>query len=230
MKLKTSTSLLLNQWQAAPKFSALIGGFIDDWQAVASALTASDQPDKPAPELAANEGQLERMMHIDTAEGIWLDRIGVRLGVARPSVEIDSDADRFGFRDGNASNQPSDPDNVPFDSAPFKGALGDRALVPLNDTEYRAMIKARGVAVTSRGDFASFQKAVRFIDPSAEITDNRNMTITIGTNRKPALRLADDFGALPRAFGVKVFYTDPKGFGLDKAGSPLDIASFEDNT
>lgn len=221
MKLITSTSLLLSQWQGAPKFSGLIERFIATWQQLAGSLTASDQPDTPATELKPGDGDLERMLHVDTAVGVWLDYIGKRVGLDRPSVLVDQSETTFGYRDATAT--------APFDAAPFKGALSGVGRAPLNDTEFRQMIKARGVALTSRGNISSLRRAVEFIDPEADVVDNRDMTITVLTSRSTAIRRADTYGALPRAAGVRISVTDGRGFGLDKAGDGFDRVRFKDN-
>ena len=54
---------------------------------------------------------IERMLDIDEAEGVWLDYIGVRLGIRRPATNDPAQDERFGFDDAGE----------PFDQALFRG-------------------------------------------------------------------------------------------------------------
>ena len=78
--------------------------------------------------------------------------------------------------------------------------------IPLPDAIYRRFVKARAVTVLSDGTFATYVKAVRFIDPNATVVDNRDMTVTVTTALQSLLELADGIGALPRTAGVMVIY------------------------
>ena len=78
--------------------------------------------------------------------------------------------------------------------------------IPLPDAIYRRFVKARAVTVLSDGTAATYVKAVRLIDPTATVVDNRDMTVTVTTALQDLLELADGIGALPRTAGVMVIY------------------------
>ena len=85
---------LLGQWADSPRLRAVVTDVITPIrdEAVAAAET------------------LTRMADPDTAEGVWLDRIGSRIGLPRPFT-TDSTLDRrFGFDDAGR----------PFDQAPSR--------------------------------------------------------------------------------------------------------------
>ena len=93
-----------------------------------------------------------------------------------------------------------------FDQYPFRGDAANDAVYPLPDAIYRRFVKARGLTVLSDGTFATYVKAVRFIDPNATVVDNRDMTVTVTTALQSLMELADASGVLPRTAGVMVIY------------------------
>ena len=63
-------SLLIGQWLSSPR---LMGVVTDALQPI---LDGADTA----------TADIERMLDIDEAEGVWLDYIGVRLGIRRPAT------------------------------------------------------------------------------------------------------------------------------------------------
>ena len=172
--------ILLGQWQQSPRLRGVV---VDVLQPIlADALAAADE--------------IQRMQDIDQAVGVWLDYLGVRLGIERPATSDPTLDTRFGFDLAGAG----------FDQHPFRGDAANDAVYPLPDAIYRRFVKARAVTVLSDGTFATYVKAVRLIDPNATVVDNRDMTVTVTTALQDLLELADGIGALPRTAGVMVIY------------------------
>ena len=146
--------LLVSQWDEAPRLQALVRGVLD---VIHEELT---QP------LAT----LEQQTRIDTAEGVWLDRIGERLALDRPSVRR-TDIEFFGF-DGS--------DGVGFDQGPFATtipALVPR--VPIGDAFYQGLLRLRALALVGDGSAADLERVLRLELPQALVVDNGDMTITV---------------------------------------------------
>ena len=200
MALEASTELLAGQWQRSERMLA----------AVDAPLAAIREDVLPAFD------ELDRMRHIDTAAGAWLDYLGTRVGLDRPSIPRDTTGERFGFEGAGAG----------WDRAPFHGRRNLDPLVPLPDAIFRRFIRARGVLVFGRGTFQEFHVACRHIDPGCRVTDNRNMTVGVQTTMQATFELADESGALPRAAGVMVVYGAPGLFGFEGAGEGWDRAPF----
>ena len=80
--------------------------------------------------------------------------------------------------------------------------------------------------VLGDGTIYTFSRAVREIDESAAVQDQRNMTVRVVTSRRRLLELADSIGALPRTAGVLIIYADRGRFGFDMAGVPFDQGAF----
>ena len=202
MRLDTSSDLVIDQWAGSPVLRALIDALTE---------TLRDQA------LPAFEQQ-RLMRHIDDAEGVWLDYIGLRLGIMRPVTKDPAADERFGFEGPDQSRG--------FDLAPFKGAEENDAVYPLNDGLYRKFIRARAILVLGDGTFQTFGKAVRAIEPAAAVQDKRNMTVRVVTAIRSFLELADASGALPRTAGVMIEYADRGRFGFDDAGESFDQGAF----
>ena len=200
MALEASTDLLAGQWYRSTRMLA----------AVDAPLAAIREGVMPAFD------ELEKQRHIDTAEGAWLDYLGTRVGLDRPSIPRDTTGERFGFEGAGAG----------FDRVPFHGRRNLDPLVPLPDAIYRRFIRARGVLIFGRGTFQEFHVACRHIDPGCRVTDNRDMTVGVQTTMQSTFELADSAGALPRAAGVQVVYGAPGLWGFEGAGEPWDTAPF----
>ena len=194
------TTVLLGQWQQTTRLRAVIE------DGLGSIQTDFHQAVR----------QISRMNSLDDAEGVWLDRIGLRLGLPRPATTDPTIDIRFGF----------DAAGVGFEQQPFRGVAANDSVYPLPDRLYRRFIRARAVAVVSDGTTASLTRAVRHIDPAAAVQDRRNMTIRIVTTERDLLKLADTCRALPRNAGVAFVYADRGRFGFDAAGVGFDQGPF----
>ena len=199
MALEASTALLAGQWARSDRMLA----------AVDAPLAAIREEVLPA----FDELVLQR--NIDTAEGAWLDYLGTRVGLDRPSIP-GVDGDRFGFEGSG----------VGFDRAPFHGRVELAPLVPLPDAIFRRFVRARGVLIFGKGTFQEFFVACRHIDPGCRVFDNRDMTMIVQTTQKAVFELADSVGALPRSAGVQVIYAEPGLWGFEGPGEPWDTAPF----
>ena len=200
MELTASPDLLIGQWADSPKLRGTVQAFVDPLEN--EALVAIDR--------------LKLMREIETAEGWWLDQLGIRYGVRRPATTDPSADERFGFDDAG----------VGFDVAPLRGDAANDSVYPLPDIVYRLLVKARAILVTGDGTFQTFVKAVRIIDPGATVADNRDMTVRVLTNKQVLLELADSADALPRTAGVLVNFAARDAFGFDLAGKGYDQAPF----
>ena len=195
-QLETTSDLLVGQWQDSPRLRA----------AVDAPLDTIREDVLPAFE------QLRLMRDIATAEGVWLDYLGVRVGLRRPSTTDPSADTRFGFAIAG----------VGFDQEPFRGSSANDAIYPLPDSLFRRFVKSRALLVLGDGTSQTFAKAVREIDPGAAVQDRRDMSLRVVTGLRVFLELADASDALPRTAGVELIYVDRGRFGFDLAGEPFD--------
>lgn len=141
--ITADTGLLLSQWQQAARLKAVTDAFLG---------IAQTEIQSPLDRLAVEQ-------NLDTAAGAWLDRLGERLGVVRPSAAV-SDADIFGF--DNAGE--------PFDAFPLADA--ERPVTaPIGDALFRRILRARIVAIHSDGTVGALKQSVAHIDPSAAVFD-----------------------------------------------------------
>ena len=141
--ITADTGLLLSQWRDAAALKAIT----DIWLQI-----AQDEIQTPMDRLATEQ-------NLDTASGWWLDRLGERLGVVRPSAPT-SDADEFGF----------DAAGKPFDGFPLSDA--ERPVTaPIGDPLYRRILRARIVALHSDGTRGALEQSLRQIDPFASVFD-----------------------------------------------------------
>ena len=200
MALEASNDLLVGYWAGSPRLRGSIDAMLDPLRD--DVLPALDR--------------LRLMRSIDDAEGVWLDYLGVRYGLRRPSTTDPAQDDRFGFDDAGAG----------FDQHPFAGDAANDSVYPLPDALYRCLVRARAILDLGDGTVQTFGRAVRAIDPSATVLDNRDMTIRVLTNNEPLLTLADEIGALPRTAGVQLVYAARDAFGFDQAGVGFDQAPF----
>ena len=137
MTTPTLANILIGQWQASPRIR---GTVTDILQPILDDAIAAKE-------------RIELMQDIDEAEGIWLDRLGVRLGIQRPATADPALDERFGFDDAGQ----------PFDQAPFRGSAVNDAVYPLPDAVYRRFVKARAVMVLGDGTIYTFIKAIKHI-------------------------------------------------------------------
>ena len=154
--------------------------------------------------------QLKLMREIDTAEGIWLDRLGKRLGLMRPATTDPIADERFGYDDAGE----------PFDSAPFKGSAENDAVHPLPDAVYRRFLKARAILLLADGTYQAFERAVREIDEGADVQDRRNMTVRIVTTRRSFLELAGTHPGFPLPAAQRSLVSNACLISKPRTGSP----------
>ena len=199
MESQATLALLIDQWSDKPKLKSVIQIWLDiHKEQIRDAIT-----------------DLQDMARVDTAAGVWLDYIGVRLGINRPSVDSTTTLTEeailaFGFSslDGTSKS------GLGFEQAPFdysrsevsRSFLDER--VQLGDASYRRLIKARGWYVQSQGTLFYLRNAVQEIDPEAGVLDNRDMTITITTGLSDLMRIAIEIECLPFPAGVKPIIVD----------------------
>ena len=88
-------------------------------------------------------------VQIDTAEGVWLDYLGTRLGLKRPATTDPALDDRFGF----------DMAGLGFDQAPFRGDAANDAVYPLPDAVYRKLLRARAILLLGDGTIQTFSQS-----------------------------------------------------------------------
>ena len=111
---------------------------------------------------------------IKNAEGVWLDYLGIRLGLPRPQVEADRRV--FGFA----------PQNVGFNQGPFASLeknTGGKA--GIGDSLYRKLLYGRAAFRISNGSLPDSNVIAKniFRDPgeSANWVDNMDKTATLST-------------------------------------------------
>lgn len=177
MAVRASADLFISQWQAAPNLRAVIGIWLD----------VLDE------EIGTPLDELDAMRSLDTAMGVYLDYLGARLGVQRPYIL--SSADTLARFDQTGAG---------FDQGRFAALLALEERSPLDDTRYRAMLKARAEydEQSGGGTLDVMTRAAQRIDSAATVVDADNMTFTITTRLTSDMQLADDVGALPRPAGV----------------------------
>lgn len=174
--------LRVSQWDGAPRLQALIRGLLG---------LVADTLGEPLE-------VLETQIRYTTANGVWLDRAGARIGCARPSV-LDDSVDRFGF--GEAG--------VGWNQAPFSSVqphLTSRN--PLGDEFYRCYVEFCSHAILGDGSRPSLEAALRCTFPNARVQDNADGTVTVhnvADDPRPQLAtLATPFieGAMPAGISV----------------------------
>lgn len=195
-----STDLLIGQWRNSENLKAAIQIYLDVIRT----------------EIHEPRQRMRAMRLIDSAEGVWLDYLGVRLGIRRPYTSEIGDDPRWGF----------DAAGVGFDLAPFRGAAINDAVFALPDVAYKRFVKARAITVLSDGSFGAFEAAAAEIDANASVSDRLNMTLWVVTDNRWQFELADQIRALPRTAGVRIIYRDRERWGFDEAGRPFDAGVF----
>ena len=126
--LKNGVDRLIQQYEQADTLRVLLNAELDTMQRQEMTPLA----------------RLNRMQNIDLAEGVWLDRIGDRLGLKRPQGEwVFANIDKvFGF---DGSTMPG------FDQVPFDAVNRPKTHRPaINDRYYRPLLKGRARCLRSR--------------------------------------------------------------------------------
>ena len=142
--------------------------------------------------------QLRLMQNLDSAEGVWLDRIGRRVGLDRLLIPTALFGTYFGFDDAGVS----------FDDQPFGPDTTLLNREPLGDGDYRNALRARIAMLTGDGGLADYQTAVEFLDPDATVSEG-TLSITITTSLESLMRSYVTAGALLKIPGVEFMYASP---------------------
>ena len=179
---EASTDLLISQWANAFKLRTLL----DIW------FEALDV------QIREPRERLRLMQNLNTAEGVWLDRIGERVNLERPSLPSTITSDYFGF----------DSAGVSFDQQPFTPDSALAGRVPMGDGAYRNALRARAVMLTGRGSLADYRRAIQFIEPAATVTEG-TLKFTITTANQNLIQLLIDAGAVIKIPGVQINYATP---------------------
>lgn len=176
MAIQTTVDRLIQQWDGAPRLRALAQLWLD---------TLRSEIDEP---LAA----LQRQRSLETAEGVFLDRLGDLLGCPRPAVAADAD-DLFGFQGAG----------VPFDQGRLKDERGfGDPVEPIADPLYRRLLRARRNTILGDGSVQALREAAAEIDSGASVEDGLDMTVTITTAEETPMTLAVACRAVGAPAGV----------------------------
>ena len=147
-------ALLVTQWDDATRLQAL----------AAELLAIVDE------ELTTPLIELEQTTRIATAEGEWLDRIGVRLGVDRPFT-ADTTFARFGF-DGS--------DGVGYDQGPFDSVISALVnTVPVGDEYFRCLLMIHGHALLGSGSVPDLEAMLEDEFSNVRVEDNADGTVAV---------------------------------------------------
>lgn len=166
---------LITQYASSTRLRALIRAI----------LNVSDQ------QILSVADELQRCLNIDLASGYWLDRMGRLLGLERPSV-VSADYDdviRFGVRGAGFGN-------FPF----VLSSLLEYS--PLGDGDYRRLLKSRIVSLRSGCTLVEYREALAYLDSTATVSDNSDLTYTVTTVNVGLVILAELHHALPATLGV----------------------------
>ena len=174
---------IVDQWTRSPQVVSLIH---------ASLEMSEDQ-------VVAIEDGFHDAQNLNLAEGVWLDAIGLRLGVPRPWL-LTTATDLFSVRGPGRGY-----DQAPIQSAdhPIENAF------PIPDLLYRRLLRARRVAIFTRGTLAEFTRSVQYIDGDATVAESGGLHVTVTSDASEEITLADDHGCLARVAGVRMTITAP---------------------
>ena len=183
--LDARIALLISQWTGNAQINALLRGMyglIDT-------------------EFVQALKDLERMRNWDTAEGVWLDYIGRRLGFTRPTINVM--VTRFGFEGSSG---------VGFNQAPFATATGFVPQVAVGDPIYLLCLKVWAGTILTSGCILDMNTAVRRSFPAAYYTDGMDSTIALvtgasGMQQTTARAILTAADAWPRPAGVGLTVT-----------------------
>ena len=183
----STVALIVQQWTDATRLQTLARGLLG---------TVQDFLTRP---LAA----MEEKTRIETADGVWMDWIGERLGQARPPTNL-ADFNFFGFEGSGG---------VGFSQGIFASVnpfLSPR--VPVGDEFYRCVLLIRSRFLLSDGSAPSLEHVLRTWFPDATVEDNQDMSITLDEfiedldpNLLQAVRNA---GSVPSPSGVGVSFEE----------------------
>ena len=175
-KIEATADLLIGQWKEAATLNRVVEIFLEVVQE----------------EIVDAVNRLQLMGVIETAEGVWLDYIGERLGIIRPWILITTD-ERFGFDDAG----------VGFDQARFADAISAlEPRAPIGDMLFRQILKARRRLMRTGGGIGDYEAAIQELDSAASVVDNHDMTVTVTTTQQGNIEIAERVGAIVLPAGV----------------------------
>ncbi len=198
--MDASVRLLISQYAGARNLRALIQAFLDVAHAeVENAML-----------------KIQQNLNLTTAQGVWLDYLGNRLGVPRPAGTHTGPV--FGFDDAG----------VGFEQARISDKADLEPLAPIADTLYRRILRARAIAVHAIGTINDITIAAHQIDQNSNVTDRLDKTVRIVTNLTADMTLARDVHALPKPAGITLDIVAGNRFGFDDAGVGFDQGTMEE--
>jgi hypothetical protein len=183
--------LIIAQYRNSPKLVNLISTFCD--------IVQADLID------AANQLALEAA--VNTASGVWLDRIGERVGLDRPGVPS-TETKIFGFNGAD--------DTVSFNQGRFASIGEDPNYIPVDDATYRIYLIARGGELLTDGSQPDLSRIAAAAYGNATYLDEQNMatTIILSGVADEVVIVAAQIGLLPKPAGVSITaieITHPEG-------------------
>jgi len=156
---------------------------------------------------------------IDTADGVWLDYVGYRLGVFNRPTLYSVEDDYFGF-DGAGTG---------FDQASFVPGADSFGL---SDYDYRRFLKVRAQYLITDMTSASIRNALLLFFENVVVIDNGDMSMTVDIYTLQAIGIVQsviDAGIIQKPAGVKlttnIVYGEYFGFA-DSGQSGFDNSSF----
>ena len=148
---------------------------------------------------------------IDTANGVWLDYVGYKLGVLnRPSTPIAESY--FGFENSGGMG---------FNQEPFINSSADT--IPFTDEEFRAFLKAKAQQLITDCTPESIRDALLLFFDDVTVIDNQDMTTTIIINSSRPLAItlsAIESGIVTKPAAVRMYIQIVFGnhFGFENSG------------
>ena len=179
MTIAAGPGLLAAQYADSPRLKAVVSLFAD---------LVQDELVDPLERFA-------ELQDIDRASGAWLDRIGGRLGCARPYVVVSPGNDFWGFDEAGQG----------FDQHPFVTDSGVNIRAPMTDRDYRGLLHARGFTLQSPGSAKAFRQALSAVYAGAPV-DDQQLWAVIGSASRAVVAGALQANALPNAPGIALFY------------------------
>ena len=192
IEVQKRRDLLIQQYKNSPKFLALINGFFDVLQT----------------EFVNPLSTLSNYTNPDNAEGIWLDYLGLRLGLYRPTI-LDTSINYFGFDTNDSSDN-----NVGFDQGPFGTAIRELEIrEPIGDEYYRSFLKARAMFLRSRATREDIENILDILFNGGGHISTENsfdITLTVDEDRLQYVNIVKDFDEklIPRPVGVNLTITE----------------------
>ena len=171
--------LLIGQYDEPPRLRALIEGLLQLHQR----------------ELVEQLCRLENFSLVDLAEGVWLDRIGQRLGLYRPT---DRSYRFLGFGRGE--------DRGTFGEVPFHSTAGEISRSGISDPWYRSLLKGQGIRLRSGCSITDIEAVCAVVFTGGgwveEDAAAGSITVTVVDFRAGFIPIAEASGVIPKPAGV----------------------------